>query len=323
MKSAKIILTLVGVAVLAGCASSDPGFYKHAPSVKPLEMPPDLTDPDIKDDFDIPVIGAMLAREPVLAKGGSVRLQRDGQLRWLEVEADTDAVWQMTRDFFAQANVDLDWETRSLGILETKWVKHYDTRFARDKFRIRVEPGSKPGVTLLYLTHRGQFESFGDVSMAPVWVGRPNDPELEIEVLGQMLVFMGLSKERSDELAGQVKKEKIITKLDVDAEIPSITIQQPADRAWKLAVRAADRLGYIVEERNEAAGKLVIRLGKVGVDEGFTPGHTLLGLGREVYHLHVSSSGSETQIEVLTASGGRDNSKAARDFLGRMFEKLQ
>jgi len=323
MKQNKLFLTLVGAALLGGCASSDTGFYKHAPSIQPLDVPPDLTAPDIKDDFAIPQIASLLVQEPVLAGGGKVRLVRDGQLRWLEIEAEPDLVWQQVRDFFIDADVDLDWETRSLGILETKWVDHYETKYARDKFRVRVEPGRKKGITELYLSHRGQFESYADGEMAPVWEGRQNDPELEVEVLGLMLSFMGLSKEQREQLVEQAKQEKVAITLDVDAEVPFITIEQPADRGWKLAIRAADRLGYIVEERDEAAGKLVIRLGKVGVDEGFAPGHTLLGLGRDVYHLRVKASGDETRIEVLTSSGGRDNSKAARDFLARMYEKLQ
>jgi outer membrane protein assembly factor BamC len=323
MKLKQTLLSLAGLTLLGACASSDTGFYKHAPSIKPLDVPPDLTAPEIKDDFNIPQIGVLLSDEPLLIGGGKVSLKKDGRLRWLEIEADRELVWQKVRDFFVENEVELDWENLGLGLMETEWVSHYETAFARDKFRIRLEPGQRDGVSELYISHRGQHETMMGGEIVPTWWDRDSDDELEIEVLGQLLAFMGLSPEQRKLIKEQAKPEKVGVVLDIDSDRPHVTIEQGYARAWKLAIRGADRLGYIVEERDEKAGKLTIRLGKVGVDEGFAAGHTMLGLGREVYSLSVIDEGGETQVVVLTASGGVDNSKAARDFLARMYEKLQ
>ena len=69
----------------------------------------------------------------------------------------------------------------------------YDTG-ERDRFRTRVERTA--GGSEIYVSHRGAEEVFvGLTREATTWRARPNDPELEAEVLARMLVTLGAKDE--------------------------------------------------------------------------------------------------------------------------------
>jgi outer membrane protein assembly factor BamC len=54
----------------------------------------------------------------------------------------------------------------------------------RDKFRTRLEPGSTPGTTDIFISHRGMYEIFvSEGKDQTKWQPRPADPELEAEML--------------------------------------------------------------------------------------------------------------------------------------------
>ncbi|MDH5693545.1 MAG: outer membrane protein assembly factor BamC [Gammaproteobacteria bacterium] len=168
---------------IVACSSNDSSLYRHSPSMEPLEIPPDLTQPQVNDTYQIPRIGGGLMAQPLKGKDQKVLLQRDGALRWIEFRSDREVVWRRTREFWIDKGIKLEWENRSLGIMETAWIEHSASKFAKDRFRLRLEPGRNNDTTELYLSHRGiQQEYLGEVT-ASRWIKRPNDPELEIEIL--------------------------------------------------------------------------------------------------------------------------------------------
>ncbi len=311
------------VLVLAGCASTDTSFYKHAPSMPLLEVPPDLTRPEIKNEFEIPQIGALLNKQALLEGGATVRLVRDGRLRWLVFNRPPEAVWTAVRDYWVANSVHLEWENKALGIMETAWLPHYDqSEFAKDKFRIRIEPGAEPGSSELYLAHRGLQEAFVGGEIVPVWAERANDPELEVEVLGQMLSFFGLDQERKQAIVAEAAKTVAEVELGQRGKQPVLYLQADYERGWKLVLRAVDRLGYVAKQRDKAEGWIEIQLDEKGERTGFVPGFAVAGLNRKQYRLSLEQQGERVLIGVTDEQGRPDPSQDAYRLLQRLSEQL-
>ena len=68
----------------------------------------------------------------------------------------------------------------------------------RDKFRTRLERGSAPGTTEIYISHRGMVEVYTSKDeSSTVWQPRPPDPELEAEFLGRLMLRFGVDDARA------------------------------------------------------------------------------------------------------------------------------
>lgn len=313
--ASRVAVIATSLMLLGGCASKDVAFYRHSPSTPMLEVPPDLTKAEVDDSFDIPQIGALLSKQPPLAGGASVRLERDGRLRYLVMAGEPKEFWRWVRDFWVEGNVVLAWENPALGIMETEWIKRPDSRFSKDRFRIRVEPGREPGTTQLYVSHRGVMEEFVSTDYVPVWTKEPSDPELEIEVMGQLLQFFGASAQKQSAIAAQAKEPHAVAMLELEGDVPAVVVKDTYVRVWGFALLAVDRVGDLMETRDKEAGIIVVRLGEHNQDRGFVPGIAVSGLRPEKLTLKVAQMGETVRINVLDANGKPTNAAWAKDYL--------
>lgn len=314
-------LRLLGLMLVAGslfaCASKEPGFYRHSPVVKALEVPPDLTAPDFQDTYEIPQISKLLVTQPVLSSGEAVRLQRDGRLRWLEIDSETTLAWEHVKEFFSDKKLKLDWENRKLGIMETEWLTHYDSEYAMDKFRVRVEPGMKPKTTLIFVAHRGVQRELDDGALRPVWTERPGAPELEIEFLSSLLEYMSLEPQRKQQLVEEMKRQRPESTLKLDAVPPALEIHTEYARSWTLLGLAVDRLGHIIESRDQKSGKMVIRINKE--ETGLT---SPFGERKKMSIKVTEMNEQNTRVNIENDKGGADDSQEAVNLLIRLKESL-
>ena len=226
-------------ASLAGCGlfgSKDE--YKGAQSraVKPLEVPPELTNPTIDDRYAIPDPKAQTAYSAyaqrqapgappapgspgaqVLPPIEGARLERQGDQRWLVVKGDPAAVWPVVREFWLEAGFTLAREEPNTGILETDWLDDrsripQDTirrtiervmpnafsSLRRDKYRTRLEKGADYGTTEVFVSNRQVEEVWADTQQTrTVWQNKPADREAEAEMLQRMLVKMGSAQAKA------------------------------------------------------------------------------------------------------------------------------
>ena len=115
----KTALTLVFAVVLAACSAlpkleSDSVEYKSASKnrLPDLRVPPDLTKPTTDDRYAVPDTkgGALLsdydkerkaapdpAKTAVLPAQTNAHVERSGNTRWLVVQGEPDAVWNVVR----------------------------------------------------------------------------------------------------------------------------------------------------------------------------------------------------------------------------------
>lgn len=136
-----------------------------------LEVPPDLSQPNISDSLALPNIvagGATYSAynnteykgdkiTPANPKG--IKLIRDGANQWLEINATAEKLWPQLREFFAQVGFELKREDKQLGVMETNWLENraslptnwfskllnrISSTGLRDKYRARLEKTANP-----------------------------------------------------------------------------------------------------------------------------------------------------------------------------------
>lgn len=317
----KVLVLLSIVLAATACSSHKDTFYKHQPSGQPLEVPPDLTVIEASDTFDIPEISQVTLKKHSLENGAEIVLKKDGLLRWVEVDAKPSVVWEEVKDFWLSNNVELAWENQEYGIIETAWLRSYDSKYDLDRFRVRVE-GLVNGKTDIFMTHRGKQQTFADGSVVEGWAENYNDPELEAEVLAQMLSFMGLDKARKDKLLKDAKKAQAIASLDLKSKDPHILINDDFERSWKLCVQAVDRAGHVITTKEKAQGWFELRLVSSGKTADFVPGFALSEKKREILRIQLKTENGSTNVFVLNDAGQLDRSEQARNFLRELNQYL-
>jgi len=317
----QVLISICVALAISGCSSQKDIFYKHQPSGQPLEVPPDMTAIDETNTFEIPQVSQVTMKKHVLENGAAVTLKKDGKLRWIEVDASPDVVWEEVKDFWLSNNVKISWENQKYGIMETAWLKNYDSKYDRDRFRVRIEGVSK-NKTDIYLTHRGKQQTFVDGEMIDGWASTYNDPELEIEVLDQMLSYMGLDKERKTKLLQDARKVQAIASLDVKSSNPHILISDNFNRSWRLCIEAVDRAGHVITVKNKAQGWFELRLVDEGKASDFVPGFALSDKKRDVLRIQLKADKGSTRVYVVNDEGQQDQSRQAREFLRQLNEYL-
>jgi outer membrane protein assembly factor BamC len=294
VKAAIYRMTLLAAAMaLTACAAleGDKIDYKSAAKGSTLDVPPDLTQLSRDSRYAIPgttvSAAAMQAGQAAQPSGtanaaalalGDVRIERDGNQRWLVVNRPADQLWEPVRDFWQENGFNLTEAEASVGIMETDWAENraklpqdfirstigklFDSLYStgeRDKFRTRLERNASGG-TEIYVTHRGMVEVYGSQSKdSTVWQPRASDPELETEFLRRLMVKLGVSQEQSKAVAAVPATRNPAARVANVNNVPVVQMDEGFDRAWRRVGLALDRTGFTVEDRNRNEGTYFVR----------------------------------------------------------------
>lgn len=368
-----LTLTLVAVAV-AGCSmlpESKKIDYKSAGKVPSLEVPPDLTQLPKDDRFAVPdaagkgsaTFSAYTAdRSPagqaqnsvILPQVDKARIERSGNQRWLVVTAPADKLWDTVKDFWQEVGFIVKVEMPEAGIMETDWAENrakipedflrnalgklLDSMYSsgeRDKFRTRFEPGSEPGTTDIFISHRGMEEVYTSSAKDETrWQPRPPDPELEAEMLRRLMVRLGTDEKRAEAAMGSAKAEPRARLAKANDGSGTVEVQERFDRAWRRVGLALDRVGFTVEDRDRSKGLYFVRYVDPDADNKKDDKGWLSKLalwksddksaGNQVqYRIYLQDAGGTTNVQVLSREGGVDKSDTARKILGLLYEQLK
>ena len=340
--------------------------YKQSREGTSLEVPPDLTSSSIDDTMQVPDInpestatysaysgersGNRVVRgESVLPDLENVQVARDGNKRWLVVQGAPEQVWPKMREFWLANGWLIKMEDPRVGVLETDWAENradipqdvirgffsrmVDSLYSagtRDKYRVRLERGDRDGTTELYLTHRGAEEVVKGEST--VWQTRPNDPELEAEMLGRLMVYFGADRGSArSQLARQGSRSTRARMMRAPDGSAALGLEEGFGRAWRRTGVALDRVGFTVEDRNRGVGVYFVRYNDPLREEAEKEGwlsklafwESAEADEAKVYQIALKGSGERTRIVVLDGDGKRDNSATARRILTLLFEQLK
>lgn len=218
---------------------------------------------------------------PVSPSNDKLRVERSGSHRWLIMPGTPAQVWPQIKRFVEARGLVVKSESAELGLLETEWAEKavyvpesgirgqlaralgslYSTS-ERDKYRIRVEAGKEAGTTEVFVSHRGVEEVFVSADHVETrWQPRPNDPELEAEMLVRLIRFVGVDDAKA---VGIVAASKVAAADDRARLVESgsglqVVVDERFDRAWRRVGLALDRNGFTVEDRDRANGLYYVR----------------------------------------------------------------
>jgi outer membrane protein assembly factor BamC len=358
-----IAVALASLLLASACSTMSGGKkvdYKKSKTTESLEVPPDLTASSIKEAPDLPNVagtsyseiskGEPAAGTPVvLPDKGDIHLERDGNQQWLLIQAEPEQVWPRVREFWMQQGFLIKMEDPRLGILVTGWTENRAdipsdiirntlgkvldfvySAATRDQYRVRLEHGTAPGTTELYLTHRGMEEVVTGTpeDRSSMWKPRPPDPELEAEMLKRLMVFLGVGEEKAKtELAAQPQAPSR-AELVSDSSGIMLIDKEDFSRAWRRTGVALDRVGFAVEDRNRTDGVYFVRYNDpLGDDEKGLLSRLAFWSSDEAkakqYRIVLQARGPETQIIVRNEKGERENSSTAKRILTLLEEQLR
>jgi outer membrane protein assembly factor BamC len=361
------VTALTGLLLATACSTTNKTSagrkidYKKSQTTESLEVPPDLTASSINEAPDLPsAAGTSFSEiskaEPaagipsVLPEKGDMHVERDGNQQWLVIQSEPAQVWPRVREFWMQQGFLIRVEDPRLGILETGWTENradipsdiirntlgkvMDFAYSaatRDQYRVRLEHGTTPGTTELYLTHRGMEEVVTGTpdDRSSSWKQRAPDPELEAEMLKRLVVFLGVEEQQAQALLAAQPAPQSRAQLVTDSDGIMLIDKEDFSRAWRRTGMALDRVGFAVEDRNRTDGVYFVRYNDPLGDGGKTGFLSKLAFWSSAeakatqYRIVLLAQGAETQIIVKDSEGERENSSTAKRILTLLEEQLR
>jgi outer membrane protein assembly factor BamC len=378
------------ISLLAACTTtSTDGFFSGekvdyssaAAKSKPLEVPPDLS--QLNRDARYRTQGGVVSASAVAAPGaagpaaaapaavpvvalnaaGDLRIERQGQLRWLVASQTPESLWPRVRAFWEANGFVIEVEDAAAGVMETNWnenraklpkdaarnllgglLKSFFDTGERDRFRSRIERTA--GGSEVYISHRSVQEVFSDQTREQTtWRAGPNDPDLEAEMLSRLMVALGATQEAartavaaapagaasapgtSAAAAGTAPPR---ARLISAAGTAALEVDESFDRAWRQVGLALDRSGFTVEDRDRAGGLYYVRYvdpKTAGQEEpSFWArmfGNTSNPLAPVRYRVALKSDDRKTTVSVLTSAGGTDVGENGQRIVERLLTELR
>jgi len=360
------------IIILAGCSSSDKKdkpeteYYGSSTRSGSLEIPPDLTQTDPEQNITLPSVatpstgqqqGGVLSNRRVLAEPDNVKLMRDGNQRWLIVTAEPEEIWPQLVEYWTKDGIELVINSPESGVIETDWLVNYadftssfgkvfrgilnkiSSSGQRDKYRVSIDYGQEPGTTEVYVAHRGLEEVAIGATRRQIpdykWLKRPSDPALELAIMRQIMVYLGVDEEQADNIAEQNLPEKTekARLLIEDIDEPILVVDEAFPRAWQRVGLALDRSGYIVTGRNREQGGYLIELANPDAIKDKEPGFFSRLFKRDkedadeiIYKAQVRlipQKDEKTVVAIATEEGVHDSSETAISLLQQLYEQLK
>ena len=250
------VISIFGL-ILSGCFNSEednlkdnelgqiPINYYSNKSVTSLEVPPDLTKPDMQKSFRLSEFtkGAkqsyvnftnkdVIEGDAIMRTPTNIDVKRSGQRRWLEVSKPSKDVWNLVKEFLKEEGFAIEKINLKTGIIETDFLENRPdipdqsvglirsmikkatgqsyTLPTIDKYKIRVEPINE-NLTEVYLSLSSMQEV---VKFDPQFMAGSEEQTIwqnkakDIALETEMLLKLMVY------LGGQNSKEKIIQALE-------------------------------------------------------------------------------------------------------------
>ncbi|WP_310740698.1 outer membrane protein assembly factor BamC [Ideonella alba] len=375
---AAVLLMIVG---LAGCSALEStlggdkiDYGRAARKTNPLEVPPDLT-PLNRDGRFLPQSGAVSANQLQQAGGsrtaaataptaapnqvGSIRMEREGNTRWLVTPQSPEQLVPRIRQFWQDMGFTLVKDSPETGIFETDWAENrakipddlirntlgkiIDSLYStgeRDKFRTRIERTARG--TEILISHRGVQEVFSSQTREDnlVWTPRASDPQLEAEMLSRLMLALGAPEQAAKDAKANPAAPAVAAAAPAAVSSraeelsgqpgAALRVTEDLERTWRRVGLALDRSGFTVEDRDRGQATYFVRFADPSTASEDQPSFfaKLFGakdavqLARFRLALKSQPDGS-TAVNVLDAEGRPDASENARRVASLLLTELR
>ena len=372
MKPVVVAIALISMTACSGNKKDLPklDYQTQTRKIVKLEVPPDLTNPDQGNLYQVPAgSGAVRASDlsrrtsatqqaansEVLKSVKGVRLERDGNQRWVEVQGKSPAeIWPLLKAFWQENGFDIKSEEPGIGQMETEWAENrakipqdglrrlldkvglggiYSTS-ERDKFIIRIEQG-KNGSTDVFFAHKGMKEVYADKNKdTTTWQPAANDPNLEAAFLARFMQYLGVDQQQAENALTQSVAKRSGSEL---ARIDGNTLLVSGDygRNWRRTALALDRIGLNVLGQNIERHAFLVQQAPNESDAVSTkkPGFfgRMFGKGKKVEKsaaypeiiVFVEPVNGGSRIRLLNKDGSAYNGSDASTLLSRLHTELR
>lgn len=361
------VLGLAAALALGGCTTvgsifgGTVDYQSGAAKTAPLEVPPDLT--QLSRDSRFQPQGGVVSAAAAAARGtttvaapgaptvavsqrGEMRIERQGQARWLVVPGSTpEQLWPQVRAFWTQRGFELALDDPAVGVMETGWAENraklpndiirntlgrvaprlFDSG-ERDLFRTRLE--RTPQGTEIFVVHRGLIEEYtNDRKESTVWRVRPTDTQLEAEFLSRLMLALGAPEAVASPASVAAAPEGPARARSVAGN--ALDVDEPFDRAWRSVGLALDRGGFSVEDRDRAGGLYFVRYvdpGAASAEEApfwrrWFGGDTASAPLR--YRIALQAAGDKTRITVQNSAGEPETGPNAQRIVEQLVNQLR
>ncbi len=372
IKPVVVAIALISMTACSGNKKDLPklDYQTQTRKIVKLEVPPDLTNPDQGNLYQVPAgSGAVRASDlsrrtsatqqaansEVLKSVKGVRLERDGNQRWVEVQGKSPAeIWPLLKAFWQENGFDIKSEEPGIGQMETEWAENrakipqdglrrlldkvglggiYSTS-ERDKFIIRIEQ-SKNGTTDVFFAHKGMKEVYADKNKdTTTWQPAANDPNLEAAFLARFMQYMGVDQQQAENALSQSVAKRSGNEL---ARIDGNTLLVSGDygRNWRRTALALDRIGLNVLGQNIERHAFLVQQAPNESEAVSTkkPGlfGRIFGKGKKVEKpaaypeiiVFVEPVNGGSRIRLLNKDGSAYNGSAASTLLSHLHTELR
>jgi len=368
------LAALLGCASLAACtwnssslSSSNVDYRNGGTQTAPLDVPPDLSQlgaTRYQNNGGVVSASSMQAANAgkqtaaattqlAARASGSARVERGGNQRWIATSLPADQVWPIVHAFWLEQGFKYSIDQSELGILETEWSENraklskdvvrnalgglanslYDSG-ERDRFRTRIERTAQG--TDIFISHSGVAEIVSNGAAGSThWETRPNDPSLEAEMLGRLMLALGGQTATPQNTSAAVQSVATAPAAAPRARLvagssTSLQVDDDYDRAWRRVGLALDRGGFTVEDRDRTQGVYFVRYvdpTKVGQgDPGFFArlfGAKPITADQQRYRIALTRATSITTVSVVNNQGQADNSDVAQRIARLLVDELK
>lgn len=373
--SSVVAVLALATLAMSGCESfSSLGKridYKSASTAPSLEIPPDLSTPRYDDRYSVNTATGLAAQssarpqatDVLPVKDGDARIAREGNERWLVVKATPEQAWITVRRFWTDTGFVIAKEDPAMGTMETDWAENradipmdpvrkligkyidpiYST-YKRDKFRTRIEHGTAPGTVEIFVSHRGMEQvpttTAGNSTPAGFqWALMPPNPGLEAEMLARLMERFGTPQAQAVAALSPAAAAAapVHAKIEKGADgVPTLSLDDPFDRAWRRVGLALDRSGFTVVDRDRSKGLYYVRYADPDAamarkdrqeswlarlftwwktdDEAAKP---------EQYRVSIVAASQQSTVSVLDPNGKPDRTPASERILGLIQSQLK
>lgn len=368
-KAARCLFAAAAALGVAGCSSVDSflsgdkvDYKSQSSKTATLDVPPDLTQLS-RDSRYQPQSGVVsasgLATNTAAAASapssiainslGDMRIERDGNQRWLITSMTPEQLWPQLRAFWTDRGFNLAVDDAQNGVMETEWAENrskipqdgvrrllgglidrmYDTG-ERDRFRTRVE--RVPGGSEVSIAHRGAEEFYqGQTKETTAWRLRPTDPQLEAEMLVRLMAKLGAKEEVARAQVTNAPSTAPRARLLPAQAGAALEFDEVFDRAWRRVGLALDRTGFTVEDRDRSGGLYFVRYVDPKLAGREEPGFfsKLFGLddknaaNLQRYRIALKRAGEKTQVVVQNSQGSPETGEAGQRIVTLLVDELK
>jgi len=364
MKIARISVLAVLSVLVAACQSNYDYRFADSSVGESLELPPDLSGAQVDSKFELPAAisgddEAAKDKIPVLARVQSVQLQGSGDFYWLEVDEPVENLYQIVKNFWASEGYRLNVDEPVIGIMQTEWVykseggeEESNSWFAKlftsedlsatqDQYKTRIERSKTNNLNRIYIAHRGtEFEyvlSEGAARKEDIneteWVFRQPEPELEIEMLSRLMIYLGLQRDNVDQQRETVKlfKPRADIFVDVDEGSPYLILNDVYQIAWNRVFHQLERMNFEIIDsdfKSGLSGEGVIYVRASTVDVEISEG--LFGSQAEEKKesvkftlVFIEETNQSTRLILENDKGEFDTSEAGAQLMKLVYQKVR